>query len=118
VKQKVFNIDPEAHYLNIPMRAEYPDLPECEVAMENVGWTLGNDCPYRCTHCYSMSARRKGRNIEKPMIDRIVAQLAKLGVKTVNLGGNEPLFTNGPDPKQTLLPYIIHSLQKRISTLG
>jgi radical SAM protein with 4Fe4S-binding SPASM domain len=28
----------------------------------------------------------------------------------VNLGGNEPIFTNGPNPKDTLLPYIIRSL--------
>jgi MoaA/NifB/PqqE/SkfB family radical SAM enzyme len=44
------------------------------------------------------------------MIDRIVDQLRINGVETVNLGGNEPLFTNGPDPKRTLLPYIVESL--------
>ena len=42
------------------------------LTIENIGWTLGNDCPYRCTHCYSMSARRKGMNLERWMIDRIV----------------------------------------------
>ena len=44
------------------------------------------------------------------MIDRIVDQLARLGVKTVNLGGNEPIFTNGIKIADTLLPYIIESL--------
>lgn len=89
---------------------EYGDLPEAPARIKNVGWTLGNDCPYRCTHCYSMSARRKGRNMSRAVADRIVAQLASLGVETVNLGGNEPLFTNGLDPRQTLLPYIIEQI--------
>ena len=33
------------------------------------------------------------------MIDRVVDQLAVNGVETVNLGGNEPLFTNGANPR-------------------
>jgi len=102
--------DPELHYQGAIGPIEHPELPECEMAIENIGWTLGNDCPYRCTHCYSTSARRKGMGLEKRMIDRIVGQLSRLGVKTVNLGGNEPLFTNGADPRRTLLPYIIDSL--------
>ncbi len=44
------------------------------------------------------------------MIDRVVDQLAVNGVETVNLGGNEPLYTNGANPKATLLPYIIERL--------
>ncbi|HUX35632.1 MAG TPA: radical SAM protein [Candidatus Paceibacterota bacterium] len=78
--------------------------------IENIGWTLGNDCPYRCPHCYSTIVRNKGRDLTKAYIDRIVGQLASVGIKTVNLGGNEPIFTNGLDPKNTLLPYIIRSL--------
>lgn len=81
-----------------------------EVKIENIGWTLGNDCPYRCTHCYSTIVRNKGRDLTKQDIDRIVEQLASINIKTVNLGGNEPIFTNGPNPKNTLLPYIIRSL--------
>jgi len=100
----------QQHYEGSVWPVEHDDLPECEAAIENIGWTLGNECPYRCTHCYSMSARRKGANLDKPMIDRVIAQLTKLGVKTVNLGGNEPLFTNGTNPGATLLPYIIESL--------
>lgn len=84
---------------------------------ENIGWTLGNECPFRCTHCYSMTARVKGKNLTRDNIDLIVDQLAINGIKTVNLGGNEPLYTSGANPKNTLLPYIISSLiDRRIIT--
>jgi len=103
--------DPFEHYkLNTGPTGEFGDLPEIQPTIRNIGWTLGNDCPYRCTHCYSMNAREKGRDMTVEMIDRIVGQLAMNGVETVNLGGNEPLFTNGANPKHTLLPYIIESL--------
>lgn len=99
------------HYnLNTGPIHEFGDLPETLPTIKNIGWTLGNDCPYRCTHCYSMSARLKGKDMSIPMIDRIVDQLQINKVETVNLGGNEPLFTNGPNPKNTLLPYIIKKL--------
>lgn len=104
------NNDPELHYSGSVGPIEHEHLSECVMAIENIGWTLGNECPYRCTHCYSMNARRKGRDLELWMIDRIVSQLVRLGVKTVNLGGNEPLFTNGANPRDTLLPYIIDRL--------
>ena len=110
--------DPELHYIGSVGPIENEHLPECEMAIENIGWTLGNECPYRCTHCYSMSARRKGKDLEKWMVDRIVEQLVRLGVKTVNLGGNEPLFTNGANPKATLLPYIIERLADQRITVG
>ncbi|HAE47938.1 MAG: radical SAM protein [Tistrella sp.] len=92
--------------------SEYQGLEEITPNIKNIGWTLGNDCPYRCTHCYSMSARRKGMNMSVEMIERIVDQLASNGVETVNLGGNEPLFTNGPQPRDTLLPVIIRKLHE------
>ncbi len=92
--------------------------PESEIAIENIGWTLGNECPYRCRHCYSMSARQKGQDLSREGIDRVVDQLAKNGIKTVNLGGNEPLFTNGANPKKTLLPYIVRSLSDRGIIVG
>ncbi|RRJ63385.1 radical SAM protein [Paenibacillus oralis] len=103
-------VNPLEHYKsNVgPIEKEY--LPECEVEIENIGWTLGNECPYRCKHCYSMSARRKGRDLTTEIIDRVVEQVSSLRVRTINLGGNEPLFTNGPDPRKTLLPYIIRKL--------
>lgn len=93
-------------------------LPEAEIAIENIGWTLGNDCPYRCHHCYSMSARKKGANLSRENIDRVVDQLAINGIKTVNLGGNEPIFTNGLDTSKTLLPYIVSSLVEREIIVG
>jgi radical SAM protein with 4Fe4S-binding SPASM domain len=103
--------DPYEHYkLDVGPIHEFGELPETPARIRNIGWTLGNDCPYRCTHCYSMSARQRGKNITRAEIERIVAQLALNGIKTVNLGGNEPLFTNGPNPKDTLLPYIIQEL--------
>lgn len=102
--------DAELHFTASPGPIEHPHLGECPMTIENIGWTLGNECPYRCTHCYSMSARRKGADLEPWMVDRIVSELARLGVKTVNLGGNEPIFTNGIRIADTLLPYIVESL--------
>ena len=83
---------------------------ESRARFENVGWTIGNECPFRCNQCYSMSSRVRGRNLTKEDIDRIISQLAINSIKTVNLGGNEPLYTNGINPKHTMLPYIISSL--------
>ncbi|GAA4215765.1 radical SAM/SPASM domain-containing protein [Microbispora amethystogenes] len=103
-------INPKEHYDRAVGPIEHEDLDECPITIRNIGWTLGNDCPYRCTHCYSMSAREKGMDFSLDMIDRIVEQLAINGVETVNLGGNEPLFTNGANPRNTLLPQIIDRL--------
>lgn len=100
----------EHYQLNVGPTHEFSNLPETLPNIKNIGWTLGNDCPYRCAHCYSMSARIKGKDMSISMIDRIISQLALNEVETVNLGGNEPLFTNGPNPKNTLLPYIITKL--------
>jgi radical SAM protein with 4Fe4S-binding SPASM domain len=57
-----------------------------------------------------MNARLPGRNMSREMVSRIVGELARNAVETVNLGGNEPLFTNGSDPRNTLLPFIIEAL--------
>jgi len=103
----------ERHYQGGVGPIEHADLDECEMQIANIGWTLGNECPYRCTHCYSMSARRKGMDLERWMVDRVVDQLHRLGVKTVNLGGNEPIFTTGMNIRKTLLPYIITSLRDK-----
>lgn len=103
-------VDPTEHFRRQVGPIEHTDLAEVPAEIRNIGWTLGNDCPYRCTHCYSMSARDKGMDFTPAIVDRIVAQFAGVGVETVNLGGNEPLFTNGPDPSATLLPRIIHGL--------
>jgi radical SAM protein with 4Fe4S-binding SPASM domain len=110
--------DPELHYEEDVGPIEHDDLDECEQAIENIGWTIGNDCPYRCTHCYSMSARRRGMDLEPWMVERIVDQLARLEVKTVNLGGNEPIFTSGLDARRSLLPRIISALVDRGIVVG
>jgi len=86
--------------------------------IKNIGWTLGNDCPYRCSHCYSSIVRNRGRNLEIADVDRIIHQLKSIGVETVNLGGNEPIFTGGLDPKNTVLPYIIRSLHEAGIAVG
>jgi radical SAM protein with 4Fe4S-binding SPASM domain len=103
-------VDAREHFRRQVGPIEHTDLDECPSEIRNIGWTLGNDCPYRCRHCYSMSARIKGRDFTSEIVDRVVDQLARNGVETVNLGGNEPLFTNGADPRRTLLPRIIHGL--------
>lgn len=105
--------DPERHYQGPVGPVEHPDLDECAMQIVNIGWTLGNDCPYRCSHCYSMSARRKGMDLEAWMVDRVVDQLYRLGIETVNLGGNEPIFTSGMQIKKSLLPYIIRALSAK-----
>ena len=89
---------------------EFGNAPETPSVIKNVGWTLGNYCPHKCKHCYSMSARRPGANMTPEIVDRIVEQLAKNNVETINIGGNEPIFTNGPNVKDSLLPYIIECL--------
>lgn len=107
------------HYaLNTGPTHEFGDLPEAPATIRNIGWTLGNDCPYRCTHCYSMNARQKGADMSVAMIDRVVDQLSRNGVETVNLGGNEPLFTNGVNPRLTLLPHVIDRLVDAGITVG
>jgi MoaA/NifB/PqqE/SkfB family radical SAM enzyme len=108
MKQLAVQYDRFEHYkLNVGPTHEFGDLPETQATIRKIGWTLGNDCPYRCTHCYSMNARVKGRDMSVEMIDRIVEQLRVICVETVNLGVYEPLFTNGPNTRKTLLPYII-----------
>jgi len=93
-------------------------IKEGEFQIENIGWTLGNDCPYKCPHCYSYLVRNRGRDMQKEYVDRIVDQLSKNKIKTVNLGGNEPIFTNGLNVKNTLLPYIIESLVEKGIIVG
>jgi len=110
--------DPKLHYQGNIGPIEHEELDEVAIDIRNIGWTLGNDCPYRCSHCYSMSAREKGMNMTIEIIDRVVGQLALNGVETVNLGGNEPIFTNGLDLKATLLPYIVDQLVDRGIRVG
>lgn len=89
-----------------------------EKQIKNIGWTLGNECPCKCAHCYSMSVREKGKNLTKDIVDKVISQIEKLKVETVNIGGNEPIFTNGLDVHTSLLPYILQELHKRNIKVG
>lgn len=100
----------ERHYDTRAIPQEHVGLEDPPFRVRNVGWTLGNDCPYRCRHCYSLSARRRGMDLNSEIVKRIVGQLSDLGVETVNLGGNEPIFTNGLRVQDSVLPEIIERL--------
>jgi len=80
---------------------------ELETKIKNVGWSLGSYCNARCKHCYSWRQRQSKLDLTKEEIDIIISKLKRLEVETLNLGGNEPIFTSGADIKKTLLPYII-----------
>jgi radical SAM protein with 4Fe4S-binding SPASM domain len=78
---------------------------------ENIGWTVGNHCNARCGHCYSWKVRKDSREfLTEEDVDQVIQQLQRLGIKTVNLGGNEPIYTHGDDLSRTILPYIIREL--------
>lgn len=88
-------------------------------AFANIGWTVGNHCNATCGHCYSWKVRRTSRELlTEADIDRVVQQLVDLGVETVNLGGNEPIYTHGPDIARTLLPRIIERLAEARLSVG
>lgn len=88
------------------------------VSIQNIGWTLGNDCPCKCKHCYSFDVRKKGVDLTKELADRVLSQIFKLPVRTVNIGGNEPIFTSGLDAEKSLLPYILQQLHKKGIDVG
>ena len=65
-----------------------------------------------------MSVREKGKNLTKEIVDKVIEQVEKIGVETINLGGNEPIFTNGLNVQDSLLPYILKELTKRNIKVG
>lgn len=86
---------------------------------ENIGWTVGNHCNATCGHCYSWKVRKDSREfLTKADVDRIIYQLQRLEIKTVNLGGNEPIYTHGLNINETILPYIIEKLTKASIPVG
>ena len=88
------------------------------MTIENIGWSLGNYCNARCKHCYSWRTRKGSASLTEEEIGRIIDQIARSGVKTVNLGGNEPIYTDGPDIAASKLPTIIESLAARGIAVG
>lgn len=87
-------------------------------SIQHVGWSLGNYCNARCGHCYSWQVRSSPASLSAEHVDHIVDELISVGVKTVNLGGNEPIFTHGPNPKDSLLPHIIRRATSAGLTVG
>lgn len=106
------------HYKTRGPVTEFGNVSATAPRIKNVGWTLGNYCPNKCKHCYSMSARLSGANMTTKIIDRIVEQLKINHIETVNLGGNEPIYTNGQNIKDSLLPYIIKKLNSANIEVG
>jgi radical SAM protein with 4Fe4S-binding SPASM domain len=76
----------------------------------NIGWSLGTYCQGKCQHCYSWRSRTGRAALSKEELDTISDKLVAAGVRTVNIGGNEPLFTHGPDHHVSLLPHLVERL--------
>ena len=112
------NYNPIAHYAGFKGPVNNLRYSSTAPKIRSVGWTLGDSCPNKCAHCYSITARRAGQNLTKEMVDRIINELRLNRIKTVNLGGNEPIFTNGLDHKKSLLPYITENLVKNKIAVG
>ena len=86
--------------------------------IQQVGWSLGNHCNARCGHCYSWTVREGTRTITWDDALRVLDQLEALQIRTVNLGGNEPIFTHGPTPETSMLPRIIRAATDRGMVVG
>lgn len=101
------------------MTLNYNGVRVTNFARRNIGWTVGNYCNAACGHCYSWKIRKNSKAfLCESDVDHIIDQLRRLEVGTVNLGGNEPIYTHGPDIKNTLLPYIIRALTKANIPVG
>ena len=62
--------------------------------------------------------KKQRQNLTKEIVDKVIEQIQKLNVETVNLGGNEPIFTNGLDVSKSMLPYILKELNKKKIKVG
>jgi MoaA/NifB/PqqE/SkfB family radical SAM enzyme len=80
---------------------------DSRINIRNVGWSIGSYCNANCAHCYSATLRRSSATLSKKEIDVILGKLSNSNVTAINIGGNEPLYTNGSDPSISLLPYVI-----------
>ena len=79
----------------------------------NIGWTVGSHCNARCPHCYSWKVREdRSQHLSEADQDRVIGQLLELGVRTVNIGGNEPIYTHGPRLEDSLLPALLRKLHR------
>jgi MoaA/NifB/PqqE/SkfB family radical SAM enzyme len=78
--------------------------------VRRAGWSLGSTCPFGCKHCYTAVSRSTAGEITVEQIHQVIDSFAELGVESVVLGGNEPIYAGSSDPKASLLPLIIDSL--------
>ena len=74
------------------------------------GWSLGTTCPFSCRHCYTAASRQKSGELTVEHINAVIDTFVALGVESVVLGGNEPIYAGGADPRSSLLPLIITEL--------
>jgi radical SAM protein with 4Fe4S-binding SPASM domain len=85
----------------------------------NIGWTVGSHCDAACDHCYSLPVRgASAASLHREELARIVGRLTGIGVASVNLGGNEPAFTHGPELADSQLPWLIEALTRAGMTVG
>lgn len=86
--------------------------------IKNVGWSVGSYCNANCVHCYSKNVRQQDNPLTENEIILILDKLKLFGITTLNLGGNEPIFTNGKNIKSSKLPFIIKEAKKRDFIIG
>jgi radical SAM protein with 4Fe4S-binding SPASM domain len=86
--------------------------------IKNIGWSIGYYCNAKCKHCYSWISRQNRSYLTKEETDVIIERMAEQKVKTLNLGGNEPIFTHGSNISTTMLPYIIKKVTDRGIKIG
>ncbi len=86
--------------------------------MKNVGWAIGTFCNANCKQCYSRDVRTSGQLLSVSDVIQILDKLANLKISTINIGGNEPIFTHGLNAKDSLLPFIIREIKRRGMLLG
>ena len=86
--------------------------------INNVGWSIGALCNANCVQCYSREARQNGDLLSQNDILIVLNKLETLGVRTINLGGNEPIFTHSLDDKDSVLPFLIREAKKRGMIIG
>lgn len=86
--------------------------------IKNVGWAVGSFCNANCKHCYSKDVRTGGQPLLASDVIKILDKLINIKISSINLGGNEPIFTHGSNAEDTLLPFIIAEIKKRGILVG
>lgn len=95
------------------------DNKQClDYSIKNVGWSIGSFCNANCVQCYSREIRRNCDLLTKEDILTVLNKLTLLGVNSINLGGNEPIFTHSLNADDSVLPFLILEAKKRNIVLG